>query len=57
MRTLDATAAALLVLDGINCGLLGLFGANPLPRCSAGIQAHTRLAYVSVGSASPYTFV
>jgi uncharacterized membrane protein YuzA (DUF378 family) len=58
MRTLDVSAAALLVVGGINWGLVGLFGVNPIAALLGGdAGAFTRLAYVAVGSAALYQVV
>ena len=58
MRTLDVAAALLLVLGGINCGLVGLLGVNPVAVLLGGDpSALTRLAYVGVGSAALYQAV
>ena len=58
MRTLDVSAAALLVVGGINWGLVGLFGVNPIAALLGGdAGALTRLAYVAVGSAALYQVV
>lgn len=58
MRTLDVSAAVLLVVGGINWGLVGLFGLNPIAAILGGdAEAVTRLAYVAVGAAALYQVV
>jgi uncharacterized membrane protein YuzA (DUF378 family) len=58
MRTLDVGAAALLVIGGINLGLVGLLGLNPIAGIFGGDAAVlTRLLYVAVGSAALYQVV
>jgi uncharacterized membrane protein YuzA (DUF378 family) len=55
MRTLDVGSAALLVVGGINWGLVGLLGLNPIAGMFGGdAAACTRLVYVAVGSAALY---
>ncbi len=55
MRTLDVAAAVLLVIGGINWGLVGLLGVNPIAALFGGDPSVlTRLAYVGVGSAALY---
>ncbi len=58
MRTLDVSAAVLVVIGGINWGLVGLLGLNPIAGLLGGdAGAFTRLAYVAVGSAALYQVV
>jgi uncharacterized membrane protein YuzA (DUF378 family) len=58
MRTLDVGAAALVVIGGINWGLVGLLGLNPIAGIFGGdTAAFTRLVYVAVGSAAIYQAV
>lgn len=58
MRTLDVGAALLLVIGGINWGLVGLLGLNPIAGMLGGdAAAFTRLVYVGVGSAALYQVV
>ena len=58
MRTLDVGAAALLVIGGINWGLVGLLGLNPIQAMFGGDSAAcTRLVYVAVGSAALYQVI
>ena len=55
MRTLDVCAAGLLVLGGLNWGLVGAFGLNPIAAVLGGdTAAVTRLAYLALGSAGLY---
>ena len=55
MRTLDVCAAVLLVIAGMNWGLLGLAGLNPIAAVLGGDAGPvTRLAYAAMGSAGLY---
>lgn len=58
MRTLDVGAAFMLVIGGINWGLVGLLGLNPIAGMLGGeAAAFTRFVYVAVGSAALYQVV
>jgi uncharacterized protein len=58
MRTLDVSAAVLLVIGGLNWGLVGLLSINPIAGMLGGdAGAFTRLVYVAVGSAALYQVV
>jgi hypothetical protein len=58
MRTFDVSAAVLLVIGGIDWGLVGLLGLYPIAALLDGdTGAITRLAYVAVGSAALYQVV
>ncbi len=54
MKTLDVTAAMLLVIGGMNWGLVGLFGVDVVAVSLGGIGFLSRLLFVLVGLAGVY---
>jgi len=54
MKTLDALAAGVLVIGGLNWGLVGLLGIDVVAVSLGGISLFSRLAYVLVGLAGVY---
>lgn len=58
MRTLDGAVATVLAIGGINWGLVGLLGLDPVAGILGGeAGVLTRLAYVAMGSAALYQVV
>jgi len=54
MKTLDVTVAVLLVVGGLNWGLVGAFGFDLVAFLFGDITALSRLVYVLVGLAAVY---
>lgn len=54
MKTLDVTAAVLLVIGGLNWGLVGLFGFDLVAAALGEMSAASRLVYALVGLAAGY---
>lgn len=54
MKTLDVTAAVLLVIGGLNWGLVGLFGFDLVAAALGEMSAASRLVYALVGLAAAY---
>jgi uncharacterized membrane protein YuzA (DUF378 family) len=62
MRTLDIVSAALLIIGGLNWGLVGLFDFDLVAALAGGldfgqINAVSRLIYILVGVAALYEAV
>jgi uncharacterized membrane protein YuzA (DUF378 family) len=54
MKAFDITAAALLVIGGLNWGLVGLFGFDLVASLFGAMSPASRLVYVLVGTAAVY---
>ena len=54
IRTMDWIAAILLVVGGLNWGILGIFGVNVVGAIFGDMSAFTRLIYVLVGLSAIY---
>jgi uncharacterized membrane protein YuzA (DUF378 family) len=54
MKTLDVLAATLLVIGGLNWGLVGLLGIDLVAISLGEISLLSRLVYLLVGSAGVY---
>lgn len=54
MKTLDIMAAVLLVVGGLNWGLVGLFGFDLVAALTGAMSPLSRLVYVLVGTAAVY---
>jgi hypothetical protein len=54
MKAFDITAAALLVVGGLNWGLVGLFDFNLVASLFGETSPVSRLVYVLVGTAAVY---
>jgi len=54
MKTLDVTVAILLVVGGLNWGLVGAFGFDLVAFLFGDMTALSRLVYVLVGLAAVY---
>lgn len=54
MRALDIIALALIIIGGLNWGLIGLFGLN-LVETIFGIGVISKIIYVLVGIAGAYS--
>lgn len=54
MKTLDITAAILLVVGGLNWGLVGLFGFDLVAALFGAMSPASRLVYALVGTAAVY---
>lgn len=54
MKTLDVIAAILLVIGGLNWGLVGLFGFNLVEFLFGELPAIVRLVYILVGLSAVY---
>lgn len=55
MKALDTLAAALLIVGGLNWGLVGLFGFDLVAAIFGGSTAFlARIVYVLVGAAAVY---
>lgn len=54
MKTLDITAAVLLVIGGLNWGLVGLLDFDLVAALFGAMSPASRLVYVLVGSAAAY---
>ncbi len=54
MRTLDIVAAVLLVIGGLNWGLIGFFDLNLIGMIFGEMSAFTRLVYCLVGVSGLY---
>ncbi len=57
MRSLDVTAAVLLVVGGLNWGLVGAANFNLVATIFGDMSAASRLVYVVVGVAALYQAV
>jgi uncharacterized membrane protein YuzA (DUF378 family) len=54
MKTLDIVAATLLVVGGLNWGLVGLFGFDLVASIFGQMSALSRIVYVLVGISAVY---
>lgn len=54
MKTLDIAAAILLVVGGLNWGLVGLFGFDLVASIFGQMSALSRIVYVLVGVSAVY---
>lgn len=54
MKAFDITAAVLLVVGGLNWGLVGLFGFDLVAALFGPTSPLSRLVYVLVGTAAVY---
>lgn len=54
MKTLDVIAAILLVIGGLNWGLVGLFGFNLVEFLFGELPLIARLVYILVGLSAVY---
>lgn len=54
MRTIDVTAAVLLVIGGLNWGLVGLFGFDLVAALLGPASGASRAVYALVGLAAVY---
>ncbi len=54
MKTLDVIAAVLLVIGGLNWGLIGLFDINVVGALLGGLNGASRAVYVAVGLCALY---
>ena len=54
MKTIDVTAAVLLVVGGLNWGLVGLLGFDLVAALFGEMSTLSRLVYVLVGLAAAY---
>lgn len=54
MKTLDVIIAALLVVGGLNWGLVGLFGFDLVASLFGDMSAISRLVYALVGVSAVY---
>jgi hypothetical protein len=54
MKAFDITAAVLLVVGGLNWGLVGLFGFDLVAALFGTMSPLSRLVYVLVGTAAVY---
>jgi len=54
MKTLDVLAAGVLVIGGLNWGLIGLLGIDVVAVSMGELSIFGRLAYVLVGLAGVY---
>ena len=54
MRTLDVIVAVLLVIGGLNWGLIGFFNFDLIATIFGGMSALTRLIYCVVGLSALY---
>lgn len=54
MKTLDILAAILLVVGGLNWGLVGLFGFDLVATLFGDMSALSRVVYVLVGLGAVY---
>lgn len=57
MKTLDVIIAVLLVVGGLNWGLVGLFGFDLVARILGDMSALSRVVYLLVGLAAIYQAV
>jgi len=57
LRGVDFVAIVLVVIGGLNWGLVGLFSFDLVQAILGGIPALARLVYVVVGLAAVYTAV
>lgn len=57
MKTLDVVAAVLLVIGGLNWGLIGLFNFNLVTMLFGSLPALESIVYVVVGLAAVYQAV
>lgn len=57
MKTMDVTAAVLLVIGGLNWGLVGLFGFDLVAALAGEMSIVSRTVYVLVGLAALYQAV
>ena len=54
MKALDVLAAALLIVGGLNWGLVGLFSFDLVASIFGDMSAVSRLVYLLVGAAATY---
>ena len=54
MKTLDVLAAVLLVIGGLNWGLVGLFGFDLVAALAGAASPLSRIVYLTVGLAALY---
>lgn len=54
MKTLDIIVAVLLVIGGLNWGLVGVFGFDLVAGIFGGMSALSRLVYTLVGMCAVY---
>ncbi len=54
MKVLDLIVAILLIVGGLNWGLVGLFGFNVVEFLFGQLPMLTKLVYVAVGAAAVY---
>jgi uncharacterized protein len=57
MRSIDVTAAILLVVGGLNWGLVGLFNFDLVAAIFGAGSPFARIVYVLVGAAALYQIV
>ena len=57
MKNLDITVWALLIIGGINWGLVGVFNVNLVAALFGEMSAITRIIYALVGIAAVYDVV
>ena len=56
MKTLDAIVLTLVIIGGINWGLIGFFNFNLVDTLFGGVDWLTRTIYAIVGIAALYSF-
>lgn len=56
MRTLNALVLTLVIIGGLNWGLVGLFGFNLVDTLFGSTSWFTRLIYILVGVSAVYAF-
>jgi uncharacterized membrane protein YuzA (DUF378 family) len=54
MKTMDVIAAVLLVIGGLNWGLVGLLGFDPLSALLGELSGASRVLYALVGVCAVY---
>ena len=57
MRTLYVIVSVLLIIGGLNWGMIGVFDVNPISRAFGDMTSITRLIYILVGLAALYEVV
>ena len=57
MKALNVTALVLVLIGGLNWGLVGLFGFNLVAALFGDTSWLTRIVYILVGLAAAYGFV
>jgi uncharacterized membrane protein YuzA (DUF378 family) len=57
MKTMDVTAAVLLVIGGLNWGLVGLFGFDLVAALAGEMSVVSRMVYTLVGLSALYQAV